>query len=184
MALVLWPGVQFRTGQSFDLPRIAAAARRAGAVVGFDLAHTIGNVPLRCVIRGADFAVWCSYKYLNAGPGAIGGCFVHPRHFGEPPRPRLSGWWGHDSATRFDMAPQFNAAHGALGFQVSNQSILSAAPLAASLAMFRAAGFDRLREKSVALTGFLEQLLERHIADVAVVTPRDPAARAPNSRCG
>ena len=103
IALVLWPGVQFRTGQSFDLLRIARSAHRAGAVIGFDLAHSIGNVPVSWRESGADFAVWCSYKYLNGGPGAIGGCFIHPRHFHTPSRPRLSGWWGHDIATRFEM---------------------------------------------------------------------------------
>jgi kynureninase len=177
IALVLWPGIQFRTGQSFDLERIAESARRAGAVVGFDLAHSIGNVPVSLRDSEPDFAVWCSYKYLNAGPGAIGGCFVHRRHFAAPLRPRLSGWWGHEVATRFEMGPQFLAAHGASGFQVSNQPILSAAPLAASLLIFREAGLTRLRAKSTALTGFLERLVERNSADVQIVTPRTPASR-------
>jgi kynureninase len=114
---------------------------------------------------------------LNAGPGAIGGCFVHRRHFAAPLRPRLSGWWGHEVATRFEMGPQFLAAHGASGFQVSNQPILSAAPLAASLLIFREAGLTRLRAKSTALTGFLERLVERNSADVQIVTPRTPASR-------
>jgi kynureninase len=175
IALVLWPGVQFRTGQSFDLPRIAKAGRLAGAMVGFDLAHTIGNLPVALHDTGADFAVWCSYKYLNAGPGAIGGCFIHPRHFDSASR--LSGWWGHDIATRFDMGPQFNAAPGAAGFHVSNQSVFSAAPLAASLAMFREAGMQRLRDKSCALTGFLEALLARHASELTIVTPREQASR-------
>jgi kynureninase len=126
---------------------------------------------------GGDFAVWCSYKYLNGGPGAIGGCFVHPRHFHAPLRPRLSGWWGHDLATRFDMGPQFQASSGASGFQVSNPPILAAAPLVASLAIFREAGMQGLRAKSIALTEFLEQLVERNAKDVAIVTPRAPAAR-------
>ncbi len=177
IALVLWPGVQFRTGQSFRLGHIAGLARRAGALVGFDLAHAVGNVSVSLQECDADFAVWCSYKYLNAGPGAIGGCFVHPRHFNAPLRPRLSGWWGHEPSTRFDMGPQFEAAHGAAGFQVSNQPILAAAPLAASLGIFRAAGLARLRTKSIALTGFLEALVECNSADVRIITPRSPEAR-------
>jgi kynureninase len=177
IALVLWPGVQFRTGQSFDLGRIARSAHRAGAAVGFDLAHSIGNVPVSLRESAGDFAVWCSYKYLNGGPGAIGGCFVHPRHFDTSLRPRLSGWWGHDLATRFEMGSTFHASAGASGFQVSNPPILSAAPLVASLGIFREAGIGELRAKSVALTGFLEQLVDRHPRDVEIVTPSAPAAR-------
>jgi kynureninase len=177
IALVLWPGVQFRTGQSFDLARIARSAHRAGATVGFDLAHSIGNVPVSLRESGGDFAVWCSYKYLNGGPGAIGGCFVHPRHFDVRLRPRLSGWWGHDIATRFEMGPTFRASPGASGFQVSNPPILSSAPLVASLRLFREAGIRELRAKSVAMTGFLERLVDRHPQDVEIVTPRAPAAR-------
>jgi kynureninase len=168
VALVLWPGVQYRTGQAFDLARIVRAARRAGCVAGFDLAHSIGNVPLALHDIEADFAVWCSYKYLNGGPGAIGGCFVHERH----DRPHLAGWWGHEPATRFRMRPQFHSAAGADGWQVSNPPILSAAPLIASLAVFTAAGLPRLRQKSVALTGYLEYLLDRLAPDVQLITPR------------
>jgi kynureninase len=177
IALVLWPGVQFRTGQAFDLLRIARSAQRAGAAIGFDLAHSIGNVPVYLGDSGADFAVWCSYKYLNGGPGAIGGCYIHPRHSHSPWRPRLSGWWGHDIATRFEMGAQFSAAPGASGFQVSNPPIFSAAPLVASLAIFREAGMRDLRAKSVTLTRFLEHLVDRNSQDVEVVTPRAPAAR-------
>ncbi len=175
IALVLWPGVQYLTGQAFDLAAIARSARRAGCVVGFDLAHAIGNVPLELHESDADFAVWCSYKYLNAGPGAVGGCFVHERHGAAPGPPRLAGWWGHDPATRFQMGPEFRAARGADGWQVSNPPILSSAPLIASLAIFQDAGIDRLRVKSVALTGFLERLLEP--LPVTLLTPRAPAAR-------
>ncbi len=175
IAVVLWPGVQYLTGQAFDLAVIARAARRAGCVAGFDLAHAIGNVPLALHEADADFAVWCSYKYLNGGPGAIGGCFVHERHGTDSGLPRLAGWWGHDPATRFEMGPEFWAARGADGWQVSNPSILASAPLVASLEIFRAAGMDRLRAKSVALTGFLEQLLEP--LPVTLLTPREPAAR-------
>ena len=183
IALVLWPGVQFRTGQAFDLNRLATAARRVGSVVGFDLAHSIGNLPLSLHDTGADFAVWCGYKYLNGGPGAIGGCFVHERHGGAARtakatgRGRLSGWWGHDPATRFRMEPDFQAQPGAAGWQVSNPPILSAAPLIASLEIFGQAGLERLREKSVALTVFLEESLARMEPHAHVITPTEPTAR-------
>ena len=175
VALVLWPGTQYLSGQVFDLPRIAAAARKAGCAVGFDLAHSIGNVPLHLHDSGADFAVWCSYKYLNAGPGAIGGCFVHERHARSPSLPRLAGWWGHDPATRFAMGPSFDPASGADGWQISNPSILSAAPLLASLELFTLAGLAHLRAKSVALTGYLAFLLES--LPVQILTPDDASAR-------
>jgi len=173
VALVLWPGVQYRTGQAFDLGRIARAAHRAGCVAGFDLAHSIGNVPHALHDIDADFAVWCSYKYLNGGPGAIGGCFVHEKH----DRPRLAGWWGHEPATRFRMGPEFHAAPGAAGWQLSNPPILSAAPLIASLALFEQAGLHRLRQKSLALTGYLEDLLDRLAPDVQLITPRAADSR-------
>jgi kynureninase len=175
IALVLWPGVQFRTGQAFDLARISRAAHRTGALAGFDLAHSMGNTPLALHDADADFAVWCSYKYLNAGPGAIGGMFVHERHVDS--RPRLSGWWGHDASTRFQMKPEFRPHAGAAGWAVSNPSIFAAAPLIASLALFREARFERLRQKSVELTGYLEFLLDRIGPLVQLITPRDPQAR-------
>ena len=140
LALVLWPGVQYRTGQRFELGRVARAAHAAGAVAGFDLAHAIGNVPLALHADEVDFAVWCSYKYLNGGPGAIGGAFVHERHLRRTDLPRLTGWWGHDAATRFQMSPQFQAAAGAARWAVSNPPIFSAAPLRASLPLFLKAG--------------------------------------------
>lgn len=177
IALVLWPGVQFRTGQAFDLARIVRAARAAGCVAGVDLAHSIGNMPLTLHDCDADFAVWCSYKYLNAGPGAIGGCFVHERHIRSAPASRLHGWWGHEAATRFRMEPRFRAEPGAAAWQISNPPILSAAPLLASLDLFQQARIERLREKSVALTGFLEALLRPLEPSVQLITPRDPAAR-------
>jgi kynureninase len=173
VALVLWPGVQYRTGQAFDLGRIARAAHRSGCVAGFDLAHAIGNVPVTLHDIDADFAVWCSYKYLNGGPGAIGGGFVHERH----DRPHLAGWWGHEAATRFQMRPEFHAAPGAAGWQISNPPILSAAPLIASLGIFEQAGMQRFRQKSVALTGYLEYLLDRLAPDVELITPRDVDSR-------
>jgi kynureninase len=177
IALVLWPGVQYRTGQAFDLTRIARAAHRARCLVGFDLAHSIGNTELALSRCGADFAVWCSYKYLNAGPGAIGGCFIHERHLGTPPRAHLAGWWGHEATTRFLMRPEFHAAAGASGWQISNPSILSAAPLIASLQILTEARLARLRTKSIALTGYLEFLLDRLAPRVRIITPREPAER-------
>ena len=175
IALVLWPGTQYLSGQVFDLPRIAAAARKAGCAVGFDLAHSIGNVGLQLHDSGVDFAVWCSYKYLNAGPGAIGGCFVHERHAHSTTLPRLAGWWGHDPATRFAMGPAFSPADGAAGWQISNPPILSAAPLLASLELFMLAGFAHLRAKSVALTGYLAFLLAA--LPLEILTPEEPQSR-------
>jgi kynureninase len=178
IALVLWPGVQYLTGQLFDLGTITAAARATGALVGLDLAHAIGNVPLRLHDWNADFAVWCSYKYLNAGPGAIGGCFVHERHAERPDLPRFAGWWGHDKARRFEMRPDFHPIAGAEGWQVSNPPVLSAAPLLASLALFERAGMTRLREKSVALTGFMQRAVQERLPGaVEIITPREAAGR-------
>jgi kynureninase len=177
IALVLWPGVQFRTGQAFDLQRIIRAAHRAGAIAGVDLAHSIGNMPLSLHDHDADFAVWCSYKYLNGGPGAIGGCFVHERNISAAPSSRLHGWWGHEAATRFRMEPHFEAESGAAAWQVSNPPILSAAPLIASLDVFQAARLERLRAKSVALTGFLTELLQPLQSSVQLITPRAVESR-------
>jgi kynureninase len=177
LALVLWPGVQYRTGQAFDCARITRAAHAQGAIAGFDLAHAIGNLPLALHEWNVDFAVWCSYKYLNAGPGAIGGCFIHERHFNSTPS-RLSGWWGHDPKTRFQMSPDFHPAAGAAGWAVSNPPIFSAAPLIASLDMFRAAGIGELRAKSLRLTAYAERLIQsRGLRDVRILTPADPEQR-------
>jgi kynureninase len=171
LALVLWPGVQYRTGQAFDCARIARAAHDAGALAGFDLAHAIGNLPLSLHEWNVDFAVWCSYKYLNAGPGAIGGCFVHERHFDNSPA-RLSGWWGHEPRTRFQMLPEFRPAAGAAGWAVSNPPIFSAAPLLASLDMFRAADVAEIRAKSVRLTAYAERLMRARCSqEIQVITP-------------
>ena len=178
LALVLWPGVQYLSGQLFDLGAITAAARAAGAAVGLDLAHAIGNVPLELHDWNADFAVWCSYKYLNAGPGAIGGCFVHERHAQRPDLPRPAGWWGHDKARRFEMGPDFHPIAGAEGWQVSNPPVLSAAPLLASLELFGRAGLARLREKSVQLTAFMQRSIQNRLgAAVEIITPLDAARR-------
>jgi kynureninase len=177
LALVLWPGVQYRTGQAFDCARIAQAAHAQSAIAGFDLAHAIGNMPLALHDGEADFAVWCSYKYLNAGPGAIGGCFVHERHFSNAPS-RLSGWWGHEPQTRFQMLPEFRPATGAAGWAVSNPPIFSAAPLLASLEMIRAADIAEMRAKSVRLTAYAYRLIQQLCgSDVQMITPESPEDR-------
>jgi kynureninase len=178
IALVLLPGVQYLSGERLDLTGYAAAARAHGCRVGFDLAHAIGNVPLALHDSDADFAVWCSYKYLNAGPGAVGGCFVHARHARVHDLPRLAGWWGHDRARRFLMEREFAPLRGAEGWQLSNPPILSLAPLAASLALFTEAGVARLRRKSERLTRYLEWLLATELGErERVLTPKDPARR-------
>jgi kynureninase len=178
IALVLLPGVQYLTGERLDLAAYTAAAQRYSCRVGFDLAHAIGNVPLALHDSGADFAVWCSYKYLNAGPGAVAGCFVHRRHGAAPNLPRLAGWWGHDRERRFLMEPNFTPLSGAEGWQLSNPPILSLAPLAASLKLFDEAGMKRLRRKSLGLTRYLEWLLDRELGGRArMLTPADPERR-------
>jgi kynureninase len=177
LALVLWPGVQYLSGQNFDLKLVARHAHRVGAVAGFDLAHAIGNVEVHLHDADADFAVWCSYKYLNAGPGAIAGCFVHERH-AHSERPRFAGWWGHDQATRFQMGPEFVATAGADGWQLSNPSIFAMAPLRSSLEVFHRAGCARLREKSIRLTGYLSDLLRELVPDlIEIRTPTDSTKR-------
>ena len=177
VALVLWPGVQYRTGQAFDLEAITRLARAQGCTVGFDLAHAVGNLPLSLHDSGADFAVWCHYKYLNGGPGAVGGAFVHERH-AHSDRPRFAGWWGHDKATRFQMGPKFQPTPGAEGWQLSNPPILALVPLRISLDLFHEAGMGRLRAKSERLTGYLEWLVDTQLQGVLdVVTPREPERR-------
>ncbi len=178
LALVLLPGVQYLNGQAFELQPLIDAASRAGALVGLDLAHAVGNLPLELHALNPDFAVWCSYKYLNAGPGAVGGCFVHERHSREFALPRLAGWWGHNPAERFRFSPDFDPIVGAQGWQISNPPILSTAPLLASLEIFQRAGMSALREKSLALTGFLQRLIERLLPGaVEIITPVQSAER-------
>lgn len=178
IATVMLPGVQYLTGQRLDIEAITRCARQQGCVVGFDLAHAIGNVPLRLHDWDVDFAVWCSYKYLNAGPGAIGGCFVHERHARAVDLPRFAGWWGHDKSSRFEMPAKFQPIPGAEGWQLSNPPILAAAPLLASLPLFDAAGMDTLRAKSLRLTGYLQALLQARLPHVLnIITPSDPEAR-------
>ena len=180
LALVLFPGVQYYTGQAFDLARLAAATHRVGALAGFDLAHAIGNVPLALHDADADFAVWCTYKYLNAGPGAVGGCFVHQRHGRDLSTPRFAGWWGNDPATRFrlHLNEEFIPQAGADGWQLSNPAVLSLAPLLVSIEQFDRVGMAALRAKSERLTGYLEFLVDRlPPGRIELLTPRDPGAR-------
>jgi len=177
IALVLLPGVQYLSGQAFDLKRIVKLTRARGCMAGFDLAHAAGNLPVNLHDSGCDFAVWCSYKYLNSGPGAVAGCFVHERH-ARAALPRLAGWWGHDKDTRFKMGPQFVPTPGADGWQLSNPPILALAPLRTSLEIFHRAGIAHLREKSVALTGYLAWLIEKQLSHIVeIVTPLDADRR-------
>jgi kynureninase len=178
IALVMLGGVNYYSGQAFDFSRITKAGHAKGCVVAFDLAHAIGNLPLKLHDWNVDFAVWCSYKYLNGGPGAIAGCFVHERHARDPKLPRFTGWWGHDKESRFLMKPDFHAIPGAEGWQLSNPSILSAAALRASLDVFDEAKIDRLRAKSDSLTSYLEFLLDQEPSKkFSIITPRDSAHR-------
>lgn len=177
LALVLWPGIQYRTGQAFDLAPIVKLAHAQGASCGFDLAHAAGNLETGLHDANADFAVWCHYKYLNSGPGAVGGCFVHARH-AHTDRPRFAGWWGHEASTRFRMGPEFVPTPGADGWQLSNPPILAMAPLRASLELFDRAGMPALRAKSKRLTGYLESLIHARLDDVLeILTPVDATQR-------
>ncbi len=177
LAVVMFAGVNFFTGQLYDIEAITAAAQKQGAIIGFDLAHAIGNVPLKLHDWNVDFAVWCSYKYLNAGPGAIGGAFIHERHVKNTKLPRLAGWFGNDPNTRFrlHLEPEFVPVPSADAWQISNPPIFSMAPLRASLSIFdEAGGMEPLRAKSIRLTGYLQFLLERAGSNrFNVITPRE-----------
>ena len=179
VAAVVLSAIDFRTGALLDIPGITAAAHRAGARIGWDLAHAAGNVPLRLHDWDVDFAVWCHYKYVNAGPGAVGGCFVHERHGRDPDVLRPGGWWGHDPASRFAMPFAFDPVQGVEGWQVSNPPILAMAPVRVSLALFAEVGMDALRARSIRLTGFLERLLDVVASrrKLEVITPREPDRR-------
>jgi kynureninase len=172
IALLLLPGVQYYNGQLLDMKDLCSRARAKGCRVGLDLAHAIGNVPLELHDWAPDFAAWCSYKYLNGGPGAVGGAFVHAEHLHGGSSTQLLGWWGHAEETRFRMGASFEPARGVELWQLSNPPILSLAPVLASLGIFHEAGIDRLRQKSLRLTGYLVQLLEQRLAGrVTTITP-------------
>lgn len=180
LALVVLGGVQYYTGQFFDIKKITEATQQAGAFIGFDLAHAVGNVPLNLHRDGVDFAVWCSYKYLNSGPGGIAGAFVHERHAKNYNLPRFAGWWGHNEEERFEMKKEFKPMPGVDGWQLSNFPVLPGAAHIASLNIFQQAGIKNLRKKSELLTGYLEYLLNE--ADpkhqtFELLTPGDPKQR-------
>ncbi|HEX8249484.1 MAG TPA: kynureninase [Pyrinomonadaceae bacterium] len=178
IALILLGGVNYYTGQAYDMKRITEIGHRIGAYVGFDLAHAAGNIELHLHDWNVDFAAWCSYKYLNAGPGGIAGCFVHEKHAARFDLPRFAGWWGHDKETRFLMNSGFQPIKGAEGWQLSNPPIFQLAALKASLDVFEAAGMKALTEKSRKLTGYLEFLLgEIHDQRISVITPANPESR-------
>jgi len=181
VAVVMIGAVNFFTGQLFDIEKITRAAQKHGIVVGFDLAHAIGNVPLALHDWNVDFAVWCSYKYLNAGPGAVAGAFVHERHATNTKLPRLAGWFGNDPDTRFrlHLEPDFIPVPSADGWQISNPPIFSMAPLRASLAIFEeAGGMEVLRAKSIKLNGYLQFLLEHAGSSrFMIITPREAGSR-------
>lgn len=177
IALIMLGGVNYYTGQLFDMPAITQAGHAKGAKVGFDLAHAVGNVPLQLHDWDVDFACWCSYKYLNSGPGSIAGAFVHERH-AHADLPRFEGWWGHDKDTRFIMGPEFKAIGGVESWQLSNPPILSLAAVKASLEIFDEVGMEALRTKSEKITGYFEFLLDSLNSDAFnIMTPRDPKQR-------
>lgn len=181
LALVCMSGLHYYTGQLFDMAVITNTAHQVGALVGFDLAHAAGNVPLELHNWGVDFAVWCSYKYLNSGPGGISGVFVHEHHH-HSSTVRLAGWWGYDEARRFEMTKGFVPMQGAAGWQLSTPNILALAAHLVSLAMFEEATMPLIRQKSEQLTGFLEEIIRRINADcsaldITIMTPQHPGER-------
>ena len=179
IALLMLGGVNYLTGELVDIPAITAAGRRAGAVVGWDLAHAVGNVPLALSEWDVDWAAWCHYKYVNSGPGAVAGAFVHRRHLADRTLPKLQGWWSTNEATRFAMGPVVDPVDTADAWQLSNPPILAMAPVLASLQIFDEVGMVALRERSVRLTGYLEALLDGMAAGspLRLLTPRDPRRR-------
>lgn len=178
IALILIGGVNYYTGQRFDFKKIADLGHSKGCMVGIDLAHGAGNILPDLHNSGVDFSAWCTYKYLNSGPGSLSGIFVHERHANNKELPRFAGWWNHNKSTRFNMRQPFDVMPGAEGWQLSNPPILSMAPIRASLKMFESVGMRALREKSILLTGFLQFLLDDLGSEVVrVITPRDPNQR-------
>ncbi len=180
VALILFGGINYYTGQFFDLKKITASGHQAGAIVGFDLAHAAGNLPLQLHDWGVDFAVWCSYKYLNSGPGGTSGVFVHERHADNPDLPRFAGWWGHHEGERFLMKKGFIPMHGAAGWQISCTQVLPFAAHKASLDIFHEVGMARLRAKSLKLTAFLALILKeinQQYDYFKIITPENPEER-------
>lgn len=177
LALVMFGGVNYYTGQFFDIPTITQAAHKAGAYAGFDLAHAAGNIPLQLHDWSVDFAVWCSYKYLNSGPGGPSGVFIHEKHGRNADLPRFAGWWGHDESERFLMRKGFRPMQGAAGWQLSNAQIFSFAIHKASLDIFVEASMPALRQKSEQLTAYLEYLLRQVDKGFKILTPSDPLQR-------
>jgi kynureninase len=178
LSLIMMSGVNYYTGQAFDMKAITKKAHSCGIICGFDLAHATGNLKMNLHDWGVDFAAWCSYKYLNAGPGGIAGLFVHEHHTTDSSLPRFAGWWGNNKVTRFEMLPDFDPMPGADSWQLSNPPILQLAALRASLDIFEEAGMDRLREKSDKLTAFMEYLIEGIPSEnIKLITPKNPNDR-------
>jgi kynureninase len=183
LALVMIGGVNYYTGQLFDMQKITTIGHEVGALVGFDLAHAAGNINLHLHEWGVDFAAWCGYKYLNSSPGGVSGMFVHERHAKKPDLPRFAGWWGHDKEKRFLMEPGFQPMPGAEGWQLSNAPVLGMAAHLASLELFHEAGMDRIGEKRDLLTGFLEYIIDdiseknKNRVTFELITPRDKTKR-------
>ncbi len=178
IALVMIGNSNYYTGQKYPMKEITELGHKYGCKVGFDLAHGVGNIVADLHENGPDFAVWCTYKYLNSGPGSLGGCFVHERHANNKDIPRFTGWWGHNKDTRFNMRVDFDALPGAEGWQLSNPPILSMAPIRASLDIFAEAGFQNIRKKSIKITGYLEYLINEIQDDrINIITPKNPEER-------
>lgn len=178
IALIIIGGVNYYTGQYFDLKRITTLGHQYGCMVGFDCAHGAGNVPLNLHDSNADFAIWCTYKYLNSGPGSLGGCFVHERHAFDKSLNRFTGWWSHNKQTRFNMRHEFDVLPGAEGWQLSNPPILSMAAIKASLDIFNDVGIEKLHKKSLLLTGYFEFLLTQLGNEaIKIITPKNPEER-------
>ena len=176
LATIIMGGVNYYTGQAFDLKSITKAGHKAGAFVGFDLAHGAGNLEMNLHDWSVDFAAWCSYKYLCAGPGSPAGIFIHKTHHNWT-GPRLTGWWGHNKSTRFEMGPDFDPIHTAEGWQISNAPVIGMAPLLAAMEIFDEAGMAAIRHKSEKLTGFLEYLITENIPAISIITPEKLAER-------